>query len=43
MFKRYNISVEAELANAMQVTEAYHAAQTAKQAQSNVRTMAASK
>jgi integrase len=38
MFKRYNISVEAELANAMQATEAYHAAQTAKtHAAQNVR------
>jgi hypothetical protein len=38
MFKRYSISVEDELRDAMAATEAYHAAQTQKHAaQENVR------
>ena len=39
MFKRYSISVESELRDAMQATEAYHQEQTRKHAQENVRSI----
>ena len=41
VFKRYSIPVESELRDAMAATEAYHAAQIAKQPASNLRAMAA--